>query len=179
VLSAYGTSHVVIEKWLMDTEAVEKARRVADEMLGPEVYEDDRTLVFEMRGSRSFPVPAAWLDHGWSYRERATEGGEPRPWHWMGLRARVALGSPNAARVRLRFSAQALRRPRRLQLTIGDTAVDVVTVGAQRADYETAPFPVPAGLSFLDMVGLDGAESPGTDPRRLSIELFAVRLVEP
>ncbi|HEY7170210.1 MAG TPA: hypothetical protein VH417_05135 [Vicinamibacterales bacterium] len=178
VLSAYGTTHVAVEKWLMEAGAVDKARRISEEMLGPAAYEDEKTLVFEVRGSGSFPAPAAWLDHGWSYRERTTDGGVPRQWHWMGPRARFGLGAPKATSVRLQLSARAFRRPRRVQLTIGGTAVDVLTVGAERADYETAPFRIPEGLSFLDVVSLDGAESPGADPRRLSLELSAVRLAE-
>jgi hypothetical protein len=178
VLSAYGTSHVVIEKWLMGVDAVDRARRISEEMLGAAAHEDEQTLVFDVRASPRFPTAAAWLDRGWSYRERTMEGGVSRQWHWMGPRARLGLGAPKATSVRVRFSAQAFRRPRRLQLTIGGTAVDVVSIGVERADYETAAFPVPDGLSFLDLVSLDGADSPGPDPRRLSIALFSLRISE-
>jgi hypothetical protein len=83
---------------------------------------------------------------------------------------------PKATSARLRFSAQAFGRPRRLQITTGGTVVDVVPVDVQRADYDTAAFSVPEGLSFLDLVSLNGAESPGPDPRRLSIALFGLQV---
>jgi len=178
VLNVYGTSHVVVEKWLMEAAAVDQARRISEEMLGAPAYEDDKTLVFEVGAARRFPRAAAWLDHGWSYREGGADGGAPQHWHWMGPRARLGLGAPTATSARLRFSAQAFRQPRRIQLMMGGTVLDVVSFGVQRADYETATFRVADGLSFLDLVSLDGAESPGADPRRLSVALFGLQLVE-
>jgi hypothetical protein len=177
VLGVYGTSHVVIEKWLMGDAAVGKARSVSEEMLGAPAYEDAKTLVFDVPTSLRFPAPAAWLDRGWSYRERSADGGAPRQWHWMGPHARLGLGAPKATSARLRISAQAFKQPRRAQLMLNGAVVDVVSVGVQRADYETAAFNLPEGLSFLDLVSLDGAESPGPDPRRLSIALFGLQIV--
>ena len=96
----------------------------------------------------------------------------------MGHRARVTIvdGAPTA--VRLKLTAQAFGRLRHVKLSIGATEIATLAIVTERADYETPAFPVPAGLTFIDLTSLEGADSPGADPRRLSMALYRIELVE-
>jgi hypothetical protein len=184
VLNAYDAGHLVIEKSLLDAPSIERARIVADALLGSQsrVHEDDETLAYAISEAPSTAPLAIWLDAWWSYLERlGSRDPDDRAtrWRWMGSHARLGLVSPAATAVRLKINARAFDRPRRLRFTLRGAEVALLRVGPDRRDYETPPFPVPAGTSFIDVTSLDGADSPGVDPRRLSVAFFRLELLRP
>jgi hypothetical protein len=182
IFAAYRAGRIVIEKPLMTAEAAARARALADSLVGSSAreYEDESTLAYVIRPAGERFVPAPWLDTGWSYIERLEAGdaaGRALRWRWMGERARIGIITSDSARVHLSFTAQALGRPRRLRLAIGESEIATLTVTPERTVYETPEFTAAAGSTFVEWTSLDGADSPGTDPRRLSVALFTLQVV--
>jgi hypothetical protein len=79
--------------------------------------------------------------------------------------------------VRLKLNMQAFQRPRRLSIAVDGREVATVVMAADRVASEISDFDVPEGLHFIELTSLDGADSPGVDPRRLSFALFGVELL--
>jgi len=95
----------------------------------------------------------------------------------MSERARLGMMAAAPALVRLRITAQAFSRARRLQLRLAGSEVATWSIEVTRAQVETPEFAIPAGFSFLELVSLDGTTSAGADPRRLSIALYDAELL--
>lgn len=183
-LAAYGAGHVVIEKtFLRDAAGIARARAIADELFGESAREDEDawTLAYTVPRDEGPGPTAVWLDTGWSYLEHLDRPGTTDGllrWRWMGDRARVTIMSGVPAAVRLKLTAQAFRRLRHVKLSIGATEIATLAIVTERTDDETPSFQVPAGLTFIDFRSLEGAESPGADPRRLSVAMFRIELIE-
>jgi hypothetical protein len=182
LLNVYGAGHVVIERQLMPLSDRERARTIAESLLGASAlrYEDDLTLDYAVLRDREVVAPAVWLDTGWSYLERLAEhapSGRTIRWRWMSDRARLGLITPDASLVHLQLTLQAFGRPRRLRVAVGGVEIATLLVTRDREVYGTASFSVPAGPTFIELTSLDGAGSPGADPRRLSIAMFDAELV--
>ena len=179
VLMAYGTARVVVDKAAISVDDVARVRLVAQRLFGdaPPSYEDDQTLVFDVRRLPVSPSPFIWIERGWSYLERDNEpSGTTTKWRWMGRQARVGTLVPRPARARLRINARSLGQPRHLRLAIGSAQVDDIIVAADRATYETASFDLPGGVSFIDLAS--DVTRPGTaDPRLLSVAVFQLSLL--
>jgi hypothetical protein len=94
----------------------------------------------------------------------------------MGATARLGLLSPEPARVSLRFVAQAFAKPRRLRITAGDVSIGDLLIEPGRGGYRTPPFDVGSGPTFIVLTSLDGADSPGSDPRQLSVAFYNLAL---
>jgi hypothetical protein len=183
VLNVYSVGWIAIEKYLMQTASVERARQVGDELLGRSavLYEDDQMLVYTVPTAQGLSKAALWLDTGWSYLERLDERdeeGRPLRWHWMNDQARIALIAGRPTRAKLVLHLQAFRRPRRLQLSVGNTTVATLLITPARNRFETPTFEIPSGINFMEVKSLDGADSPGLDARRLSAALFRLELHE-
>lgn len=183
VLRAYGAGHVVIEKRLMaDLSDVDRARRIGDDMFGASarVYEDASTLAFAVPSGADSGPPIAWLESGWSYLEhfdpRGT-GNRGLRWRWMSDTSRVAVLVRAPATVSFKITAQAYRRLRRLRVSVGDVVVATLAVEPNPREYEIPALHVPGGLTFVDFTSLDGSETPGPDPRKLSIAIFRLMLL--
>ena len=95
----------------------------------------------------------------------------------MGERARLGILTSDSNLIRLKFTAQAFGRRRRIQLALNGKEITTIAIDTDRADYETPQFLVPLDTRFIELNSLDGAESPGLDTRRLSIALFRMELV--
>jgi hypothetical protein len=174
-LATYGARHVVIEKWLMDESRVDAARRTAEALFGPAAeYEDHDTLVFTVPPPPPLSKVAAWLGTGWSYLERDPSARPGQRWHWMGSQADVVIVSPQQSAVTLRLIAQAYGRTRRISFRLDGEEIDVLPIEVERRPYRTRPFDVPAGKHTLQLLSLDGADSPARDPRKLSVALFGL-----
>jgi hypothetical protein len=184
VLTAFGASHLVIEKRLIrDALLVERARDIGDQLLGisSREDEDEDTLAYAIRPGPEFGPGVVWLDTGWSYLEKLDQqdaAGRTLRWRWMGDRSRIAVLTNGSANVSLKVTASAFDRSRGLMLSLGATEVARLQIAVERADYETGIFGVPAGLTYIDFTSLEGAESPGADRRRLSVALFNLQLIE-
>jgi hypothetical protein len=183
VLSAYGADFVVIEKTLLSAGAAEHARELTARILGvPPVEQDAFTITFKTPAASAAPrLPAMWLDTGWSYLESAVgprDGGVLR-WRWMAGEARLGLVSPSARSIRLRWTGRAFARSRRLALSLNGVDLATVVVSSERGDYRTPWFDVPAGVSFIEVRSLDGTDTPGVDPRRLSVAWYRAAVEEP
>jgi hypothetical protein len=181
VLDAYGAGHLVIDKRAAGDGDARRASDAADALFGRDrrVFED--ALVAAYTIPRRAPLhDAIWLDTGWSYLERLGRSGrEPQPlrWRWMSDRARFGIMAAAPARVRLRITAQAFSRARRLQIRSQGAEVATWPVQLSRADFETPEFAIPAGVSFLELTSLDGATPAGSDPRPLSIAVYDAELL--
>jgi hypothetical protein len=181
VLNAYGAGQLVIEKRLMPPSEGARVLQVADALFGraARVFDDDTIAAYAIAGGAVLPH-ALWLDTGWSYLERLDERGSDQRtlrWRWMSDRARIGIAAPEPSRVRLRLSAQAFGRSRRLELRLGGAVVATWTIARDRSEVVTPAFAVPAGASFAELISLDGASPAGADPRHLSIALFGAELV--
>jgi hypothetical protein len=181
VLEAYGAGHLVIDKRAIGVPDGQRTMQVADALFGPgaRVFEDALVAAYAIPRGGSRP-PAIWLDTGWSYLERLDRpGNEQRPlrWRWMSERARVGIMTAAPTLVRLRITAQAFSRARRLQLRLAGSEVATWSIEVTRAEVETPEFGIPAGISFLELISLDGTTSAGADPRRLSIALYDAELL--
>jgi hypothetical protein len=181
VLNAYGASQLVIEKRLMPPAEGARVLQVADALLGraARAFDDPTIAAYVISADTALPH-ALWLDTGWSYVERLDQRGRDQRtlrWRWMGERARIAIAAPVPSTVRLRLTAQAFDRPRRLELRSGDVVIATWTIPRDRVDAETPEFAVPAGASFVELISLDGAAQAGADPRHLSVALFGAELV--
>jgi hypothetical protein len=124
---------------------------------------------------------AFWQEEGWSYPERLTVPTTDvyaREWRWIAESARVGVMTSAPVTARLKIAARAFNKSRRVKVAIGGMAVATLLVAESRAEYQTPPFEVPEGTSFITLESLDGAEPPATgDPRRLSVAVFHMELV--
>jgi hypothetical protein len=182
VLRAYSAAHLVIDRDVLDAVAFARIRNIADALLGPSsrTYEDETRLAYSIPESDEAGPSGAWLDTGWSYLERLNERdqtGRTIRWRWMAERARLGITSARAANARLRMTARAFDRSRRLKISLDGLEVATLTVSESRADYDTPAFRLDPGTRFVTLESLDGADSPGVDPRRLSVALFRVELL--
>jgi len=182
VLDVYDARHLVIDKTVMSANDVERARRVADGLVGASslVDEDRFTLAYAIPRPAAPPPLAVWLDTGWSYRERLDQtdaSGRATVWRWMGERARLGVIVAEPRTISLRMVGQAFRRARRLRVSLAGSDIGTLVVATERDQYETPPFRVPAGGGFVELESLDGAESPGADRRQLSVAMFHIELV--
>jgi hypothetical protein len=182
LLAFYSAGYVIIEKYLLDSSALERARRVAVELLGPSslVHEDDSMLAFKVRPTPNSAVTAVWLDNGWSYLERLPDrgpDGRTLRWRWMGRRSRLGIMSRDSSPIRLKFVAQSFARLRHLELTLNDSLIATIPITTNLASYETPAFRAVPDGQFLQLKSIDGAESPGQDARQLSIALFRLEVV--
>jgi hypothetical protein len=182
VLAAYRVGEIVLDRHLLTPENVQRDRRIAENMLGVfPTYEDEDVAAFTVRAPAHFET-GAWLDTGWSYLERAAS---PRPgehldrWRWIGDEARLGVSAATASKVRLRFTGQAFGHDRFLAVRLQDRDVALAEVfSATASRYESSPFDVPAGISFIQLKSLQPAESPNTsDRRRLSVAFHAIEVV--
>jgi hypothetical protein len=173
-LATFGAGRVVIEKRLLKEDELGHARMVGESLLGPPVYEDAQILAYDVR-----PEPrtsALWLGEGWSYLERLEQGDRRDRWRWMSERARFGVAAPSRGFVRLRLTAHAFDETRRLRIARDGVELTTIAVGLGIRRYETPPFELTAGVHYLDVESLDGAKSPGNDPRRLSVAIHEVVL---
>jgi hypothetical protein len=183
VLDAYGAGHLVIEKHVAAAAEEERTMNVADALFGraARVFEDTFLAAYAI--PRGAPLQQAmWLDTGWSYLERLAEPDREQRtlrWRWMSERARIGIMSAAPARVRVRVTAQAFGKVRRLQLRIGGSEIATWAVQRDRSDFETPAFAVPVGTSFIELTSLDEAAPAGADPRRLSIAVYDAELLRP
>lgn len=183
VLNLYSAGYVVLEKHLLDPPALERARAIAEGLFGSSarVYEDTATVAYAVPSVEPSSVQTAvWLDSGWSYLERLPDpglDGRPLRWRWMGGQARLGIISSASERIRLRFTAQAFARARRVRLSVDGLEVTSIPIATERAEYETPVFDVGPNAKFLELTSLDGADVPGEDARRLSIALLRLELV--
>jgi hypothetical protein len=127
------------------------------------------------------PPPAIWFADGWSYVERLP-GGTPlerlMAWRWMADRARVAVVAGAASTARLRIVARAHERTRGLRVSMGDAEVARIQVSTTRDEYDTAPFKIEPGTTYLTFESLDGSgPAGGSDPRQLGIAIFHLELI--
>jgi hypothetical protein len=124
---------------------------------------------------------AIWHEDGWSYPERLSEPSPDvvsRDWRWMGDRAGISVMSAAPVAARLKITARALGKPRRLRVSTGDGEIATLLVSPDRGEHQTAGFRLPAGTSVISLESLDGSDSPGTgDERKLSIAVYRVELV--
>jgi hypothetical protein len=181
VLAEYGAKHVLIEKAFLSSSDSERLRRVADATLGEAamVYDDEIITAYHVAPPASPPPQTLWLDTGWSYLERSGESGtsgRARRWRWMTDNARLGVMSPRSATVRLQLSMRSFKRPRRVRFSIGERTVAVVNVGTTESPQETPAFGIGEGATYIDISSLDGSESGGVDPRRLSVAVFRLKL---
>jgi len=182
ILAVHGAGHVVIERQLMAPADGDRARRIADALLGAAALrdQDGQTLHYEVPRVHEAVAPALWLDSEWGYLERRDERdpfGRALRWRWMSNRARLGIVTADATSVTLRLTLQALNRARRLRLAIDGSEIATLLIATDRAVYESPAFSVPSGASFIELSSLDGAESPGADVRRLSVAIFDAALV--
>jgi hypothetical protein len=85
--------------------------------------------------------------------------------------------SSESTGARLKITARALNRPRRLRVSIGDVEIATLLVATDRGEHQTSGFTLPSGTSVIALESLDGADAPDTgDPRRLSVAVFRVEL---
>jgi hypothetical protein len=124
---------------------------------------------------------AIWHADGWSYPERLSEPAPDvisREWRWLADRAEIGVMSSESVGARLKITARALARPRRLRVTLGDVEIATLLVAPDRGEHQTSGFTLPAGTSTIELESLDGADAPGTgDSRRLSVAVYRVELV--
>jgi hypothetical protein len=181
VLNVYGAGQLVIEEGLMPPRSGARVLQIADALFGgaARVFDDGSIAAYAIAGGAALPR-AMWLDTGWSYLERLGERGADQRmlrWRWMSERARLGIAAPAPSQVRVRLTAVAFGQPRRLALRLGATAIATWTIARDRSEIVTPVFAVPAGVSFVELIALDGASPAGEDPRRLSIALFGAELV--
>ena len=90
--------------------------------------------------------------------------------------ARLGVMSPVPATVQLQLSMRSFKRPRRVRFSIAERTVAVVNVGTTESPHETPAFDIREGATYIDIRSLDGSESAGVDPRRLSVAVFRLKL---
>ena len=174
VLAIFGAGRVVIEKGLLKEPDVARARAVADALLGA-AYHDDAEIV-AYRVIAPGDSPALWLVEGWSYLEHLDHDGKQDRWRWISERARVAVAALKQTRVRLRLTAHAFNESRRIRISLAGSELTTIAVGLSLKRFETPPFELNERVQDLEIESLDGAESPGVDPRRLSIAVHSIAL---
>ena len=182
VLNAYGAGFIAIEKRLLpDRASADRMIRAAESIAGASArfYDDDTVAGYRVPAATTAPL-AVWLDTGWSYLERlpavATTPGTK--WHWMGAESRVGISAPRRSRITLRLNGRAFARPRRVRIEASGVEITTLTIGTDAADYETAPFDVDAGITFVTLRSLDGTGVPGVDSRSLSVALYRLAIAE-
>jgi hypothetical protein len=124
---------------------------------------------------------AIWHEDGWSYPERLPEPAADvvsREWRWLADRAGIGVMSMEPVVARMKITARALGKPRRLRVSIGDVEIATLLISPDRGEHQTGSFKLPAGTSVISLVSLDGTDNPGTgDPRNLSIAVYRLELV--
>jgi hypothetical protein len=183
-LIAFNAGRVVIEKSLMpDAGAVARARAVAVGLFAAAAvqYEDQETVAYSVPRDMERASTVMWLAPGWSYLEHTEAPGPekaPLRWRWMGDRARVVVFADHAMDVRLKITAGAFERARHVRIRLGDAQIAAISIAQDRADYVSADFRVPEGFSTIEFASEEAATTAGPDPRRLSIALFRISLLE-
>lgn len=184
ILAACGAGHIVIEKDRMLPHDVQRARAIADALLGPasRTYEDDRTLAYGVPGDSAGAVAAIWIDSGWSYLERLPQGRPDDPWtkwRWMADHAHVRVFTPEPGRFRVTIGARSFGRARRLALAVDGRSIETLAISTDTSTHITASFSLPAGAAVISLTSLDGADRPDSpDSRRLSVALYRLELVK-
>lgn len=182
VLNAYTASHLVIDRDILNASQVESVRAVADRLLGPgsRVFEDLHTLGYVIPKESGPTNTAVWLDTGWSYLERDSAlapDGRTMRWRWMSQRARLGVMSPSPQQIRMKIRALSFGRPRRVQLLVNGDPLGVLTIGTDLSDYGTQAIQIAGGITFIELVSLDGTNSPGPDRRHLSVALHRAEVL--
>jgi hypothetical protein len=178
-LGAYRTRYVVLDKRVSTAEAVAATRRTWESIAGtaPPVFEDQDTLIYAVPQGARPPGPALWLDRGWSYLERATDGSADR-WRWMGRASTLRVSVPDAGVYALTIKARALDRPRRIAVSLEGSDIGTVAIAPGPATASLV-LPLTPGVHRLELRSQDGADvAGGPDPRPLSIAVFEASLVK-
>jgi hypothetical protein len=177
-LGEYRTRYVVVDKRVSNAEAVAATRRIWAPIAGkaPPVFEDRDTLIYAVPQGAPPSGPALWLDRGWSYLERATDGSADR-WRWMGRESTLRVSVPNAGGYALNVKARAFERPRRIAVSLDGSDVGTVVIARDPATRASVSLSLTPGVHRLDLRSLDGADVVASDPRPLSIGLFEASLV--
>jgi hypothetical protein len=179
-LGEYRTRYVVVDKRVSTAEAVAATRRTWESIAGtaPPVFEDGDTLIHAVPQGAPPSEPALWLDRGWSYLERATDGSGGR-WRWMGRASTLRVSVAEARAYTLTFTARALDRPRRIAVSLDGSDLGTVVIGSGPATSASLVPWLPAGVHRLELRSQDGADvAGGPDARLLSIALFEASLVK-
>ena len=176
-LGAYRTRYVVVDKRVSTAEAVAAARWTWESIAGsaPPVFEDGETLIYAVPQGAPPSCPALWLDRGWSYLERATDGSGDR-WRWMGRESTLRLSVADAGAHALTVRARAFDQPRRIAVSLDGSDLGTVLIAPDRETSASLILPLTPGVHRLDLRSLDGADAAGRDPRLLSIALFEASL---
>jgi hypothetical protein len=139
------------------------------------IYSDDQLEVYAVPPPAQ-TVPYLILDDSW-YRV------EPPDQHrWMrGQSATLKIESATAGTGTLVVEAASFHRPRTLEVRVGDTLVQTLTVGPDVATYRLGPLPLAAGTTTIRLSTPDAPESPqalgvGEDARPLTFMFRQVRL---
>ncbi len=139
------------------------------------VYNDDQLEVYAVPKPAQ-TVPYLILDDSWYKVE------PPDQHRWMrGTSATLKVASPTAVTETLVVEAASFHRPRTLTVSVGDTAVQTLTVGPDVATYRLGPLPLAAGTTTIRLSTPDAGESPAAlgvneDSRLLTFEFRQVRL---
>jgi hypothetical protein len=176
-LAAYETGYVVIDKRILSTEEVARARKVGVGLAGedPPAFEDRDTLIYAVPQGPGPSAPTLWLDRGWSYLERANDGSESR-WRWMAEESAIRLSVPAAGSYSLELEAGALGRPRGLAVSVDGVENRRVVVDPEKGSISLGLSLTP-GLHLVTLRSIGGADVPGNgDRRRLSVALHDARI---
>jgi hypothetical protein len=139
------------------------------------VYSDDQLEVYAVPAPARI-APFLSLADNWYPAE------PPDQHRWMrGQSSTLQVTSPTAGTGTLVVEAASFHRPRTLEVRVGDTLVQTVTVGPEVATYRLGPLPLAAGATTIRLSTSDPPESPqelgaSEDARPLTFMFRQVRL---
>lgn len=178
-LSLYDTGDIVVEKPLMAPEAVERAKSIAAALSGGAgaIFEDAEVAAYAVSPLERPSRLGLWLDRGWSYLERApSPRGRDDRWRWMGDRGTIRIVTPEIGRVQMELTALAFKRIRHLRVTLDGRPSGGCTIEIAGSVCELPLLLSAPGNHLLVFESAEPAESPGRDPRRLSIAAHRLTL---
>jgi hypothetical protein len=192
--SYYGLGYVVIDDLAVSAKTLNNTPVMLKQLFGsatPQNWTADHITSYQiplanLDSSQNLATPLLVPDADW-YR---LEQSQPQTaYRWLGSNGHLlALVSANGAQnLKLELNGAAYLKPRKLTLQDANGhELAQITVGTANQLYQSNSFSLPAGENWLNLVSLDGIDSPATitkatsnpsiDTRALSVQVYKLRL---
>ncbi len=183
----YKMNYVVIDDKQAGAKTLQNTPRMLEQLFGlieeRKWPKENFTLYKINPGDTAKSLTAPLLVPGANWFE--PEQNQAGQYRWLGQSGKLlALVPANSGGIKLRIQGQAFNRPRKLVLQ-NDKGQQIahLTVNLEQTEYESEFFRLPPGENWLNLVSLDGTDSPGSldarskDNRNLSVLIYKLRLL--